>query len=218
MALSVMCQWPERIKKLFQKSEPNKENMYLVKVNRSAKWHPVLLDDLIPIVDQETLEPFVLAPMLHGNGTKIAQEELEGASMKEVMASKEEIEIWPSLVAKALAKTSLNYERMLCKEMRQFFRHLTGMPVRDYSAEKADFKMLRFCFKRQHMMVGKSKPKLISLAKKTSEVGDIGDELLGYWIINHPICLDNGDQWIELVHPFCQTRTPKGKYPSLITP
>lgn len=211
VTLSAMCQWPNRIKRLFQKSDINNQGVYLVKINRSGQWSAMVIDDKIPVKDPKTLEPFTLPPLNHLNGTKINDEDLTFESKKEIYEKTEEVEIWPLLISKALSKAFLNYERMLTQDLRNYLRNLTGMPVRDYQPEKIDFTLLRVCFKRQHIIVGKMKEEFIQLAKEKCDLRGTGEELLSYWILNHPIILDGGEKWVEMIHPHCVAHQMKGK-------
>ena len=210
-----MAFWPNRIKRLFgPRAKIRDENMYLLKINKGGHWVPTIVDDMIPILpppdDEEQAEsleftdiPFVMKPKIHSKG------------LKSVIRSKHQtglaVDVWPQILAKGLAKAFLNYERMLMQDMRHFFRDLTGMPVRDYEISKVNFSLLRLCFKRQHMLVVRANPGLVSYAKSCCDLRECDDELLGTWIVNHALTLDNGDEYVEMVHPICLTKEPKGK-------
>lgn len=186
--------------------------MFLVKINRSGKWHPILLDDKIPTKEEENT-PFILPPLNHIEGIKITKEELKTESKKSLLEKTQNVEIWPLILTKALSKAFLNYERMLTQSLRHFFRNLTGMPVREYQTEKVDFSLLRVCFKRGHMIVGEATEDMKDLAVEDCDLRGASDEMLGFWIVNHSVELDGGEKWIELTHPHCVTHRPKGNFP-----
>ena len=194
----------------------SENEIYMVKVNINGNWVPVILDDKIPIKDLESEEPFVLKSKNHENGLKAILEDDENLdnqpNLKEKLGKKiDKVEIWPQLVAKALAKSHLNYERMLTKKMSHFLRNLTGMPVKEYTGDRVDFNMLRACFKREHIVVGEAKPNFLGLVKRLCEVGNVDDENMKYWTVNHVISLGEDSQLVELTHPQIQTIEEKGK-------
>ena len=172
---------------------------------------PTMVDDRIPITDSSYDTPFVMCPMLHNDGQKINKEGLYHKDYKKLREKCPEIDIWPQIIAKALSKAFLNYERMLMQNLRHFFRDLTGMPVRDYESSKIDFSLLRNCFKRQHMMIGRCNKSFKDFVKINCNTRNCDEDMMSYWTVNHPVVLDNGEKWVELTHPICLTFEPKGK-------
>ena len=229
VVLSSLCQWPNRVKRLFANKTKPESDLYMVKLFIKGEWTPVLIDDQVPIKSRETLQPFLLEPGLHAEGVDLSQtlqtgenEQMSSGSgsrgtqtpgSKKGTKKLEQVDIWPQLIAKAIAKAHLNYERMLSLGMEHFMRLVTGMPVKSYPTQKMDFSILRTCFKRQHVVIARAEKSqiLVDFVNRTCELNGATDELVMNWIINHAIELDDGSQWVELIHPFCEKRQIKGK-------
>lgn len=76
VVLSSLCEYPDRISRIFLDSEETPEGSYLGRVFYKGCWKPVLVDNFIPH-DKEGI-PIALKPP----------------------TEEEKVEIWPSLVAK----------------------------------------------------------------------------------------------------------------------
>lgn len=192
--------------------------MYMVKLNVKGNWKPIIIDDCIPIKETEYDQPFVMKPYNHREGLALLEDEFsDNLDKRKMIKSKiPEVEIWPQIVAKALAKTFLNYERMLQQGLRHFLRNLTGMPVKVYDNDRIDFPILRSCFKRQHIVIGKCKPEFIDFVKENCDTKDCDYNNLFYWNINHALSLEEGSDWVEVTHNLCQTHEIKGNKYNLI--
>ena len=71
----------------------------MVKINHNGHWTPIIMDDKIPVLDNETLEPFVLTPNTHEDTlTMVHDEEFLRSSPKKCRRLEAQIptqEIWP---------------------------------------------------------------------------------------------------------------------------
>lgn len=85
VALAALCQQPDRIKRLFceYQEKDQSRDLYLVKINRSGKWTPILVDDKVPLKKNTTQdEPFVLIPNSHFESTRLKADESENMTKK----------------------------------------------------------------------------------------------------------------------------------------
>lgn len=190
----------------------------MVKLNIKGNWKPVIIDDTIPIKEPEFDEPFVMKPFNHEEGLKLLEDEYQSNydKKKRIESGIPPVEIWPQLVAKAMAKSFLNYERMLQQSLRHFLRYLTGMPVKVYTSERIDFQLLRSCFKRQHIVIGKCNTDFVDYIKEECDIKDCDFSNLLYWNVNHSISLEEGSDWVEVTHNLCRSHEIKGRNINLI--
>lgn len=189
----------------------------MVKLNVKGNWRPVIIDDIIPLKETEFDEPFVMKPYNHFEGLKLLDEEVQDGENTQRLRSKiPEVEVWPQLVAKAMAKVCLNYERMLQQSLRHFLRNLTGMPVKVYTPDRIDFQILRSCFKRQHIVIGKCNQSFIDFINEECNTKECDSSNLTFWNVNHALSIQEGEDWVELTHSLCETYRVKGKWNILI--
>lgn len=168
----------------------------MVKVNHNGHWTPILMDDKIPVLSDNSLEPFVLRPETHDDTvTMMHDEEFLKSSPKKCKRLESKVksqEIWPQIVTKALAKSLLNYERMLQQNLNHYLRMLTGMPVKDYPIDKIEYGLLRLCFKREHIVIAHGNNKFLTLVQNKCSVDSIEEEeFLKYWNVGQVIELED---------------------------
>lgn len=140
LVLSVMCENPVRIKKLFISEKLNNEGSYMVNIYHRGELKPVLIDDYVP-VNEENIAQVMLSSNMTQEDSKV--------------------DIWPNLIAKALAKHYINYERLIGQTIPGLMNDLSGMPTKEYKIRKLDFKQLRRCFVQNYMVISKAKKEFI---------------------------------------------------------
>ena len=100
---------PDRIKKLFKTTIPNKSGCYVLNFCINGTWQDVVVDDFIPISPGRTSPNF-------GNA--------KPSGYKKV--------VWVSLLEKAWAKLCGNYDRIISGTVDMGFIHLCGVPSVGY--------------------------------------------------------------------------------------
>jgi hypothetical protein len=136
--LSALCEWPERIKKMFLTEEANWEGAYLGRVFQKGWWKPVLIDDMVPT--DENVIP------ISCNGQ---------------IDKDKKVELWPHLVSKMLAKHYVNYERQSHQNIGEFMKDLTGMPTKTHKVRRLDPEQLRYSFTKNYVMIAKSNAEFV---------------------------------------------------------
>jgi len=159
VVLSAFCDYPKRIKRLFLSDEYNPEGAYLGRVFHKGWWKPVLVDNYVPHDDDK--RPIALPPAKERETTDAFGLSIVAKSItKEINYNvgnhdNKNIEIWPSVVAKILAKHYINYERLAKQEVAEFMKDLTGMPTNTYKVRKVDQTHMRKYWKNQFVVIAK---------------------------------------------------------------
>lgn len=195
-ALTSLCEWPNRVKRIVHSINPDSPSgPYMVKVNHNGHWQPIVLDDMVPVADLEQKRPFVLKPKTHFDSLCIQHDkDTLKNSPKKCRKMESQIvaqEVWPQIVTKALAKSLLNYERLLQQNLDQYLRMLTGMPVKEYPVIKVDYPLLRLSFKREHIVIAQANYRFLSLVNKLCDTNQVEQkELLNYWNVGQVVEID----------------------------
>jgi len=181
--------------------------MYMIQVNSSGSWTQVFIDDSIPLAVNG--DPFVLCPTKHAEGRKILDGDRHANRASGLVAN---IDIWPQLITKALAKKCLNYERMIKQSHSQLMSTLTGMPTKVCNIDRSTISLLRGAFESQFPVLVEASDDFIDIAIDKGSVrgNEVRKDQLKYWILYHVINFTEEDSWIEIGHPFCSNPSPKG--------
>jgi len=205
VCLNALSVWPDRIKRILGNSKI--DELYMIKLNVGGDWLPFFVDDKVPITNEG--EPFVMCPTKHIEGLKIPENHPHARKLALTTPS---IDIWPQLIAKALSKSVLNYERLLNTPVPAYLRALTGMPMREYKSHRFDFSLFRVAFKKSHIVIAEADNSFIELVSKRSSMsGDTPGESLKHWVVHHVLNFTEDDCWIEVGHPFCLNTERKRK-------
>lgn len=102
---------PDRIKKLFKTTVPNKAGCYVLNFCINGTWQEVVIDDKIPVNPNHSNE----APCF-GNAKPFGEKQV----------------VWVSLLEKAWAKLCGNYDRVISGTVDMGFIHLCGVPSVGY--------------------------------------------------------------------------------------
>jgi hypothetical protein len=103
--IAAIAEKPDRIKRLFESTEPNEQGCYAVRVCDVGTWQTIILDDLIPCSGKSRQPIFT-----KGNGN----------------------ELWVLLLEKAWAKIYGSYARIEAGLTRECLHDLTGAPTKYY--------------------------------------------------------------------------------------
>mmetsp|Transcript_15663 Transcript_15663/g.24004 ORF Transcript_15663/g.24004 Transcript_15663/m.24004 type:complete len:226 (+) Transcript_15663:21-698(+) len=107
--LSVIAEFPERIKKLFLDTSINENSIFAVRLTKNGERIQVVLDDYIPTKDHEPC-----------------------------YANAKGNELWVLLLEKAWAKIHGSYDRIVSGQAHLVMRDLTSAPAYEYVIEKTD--------------------------------------------------------------------------------
>ena len=192
---------------MFVSHEVSKEGQYLTYISNSGKIEPVIVDDKIP-VENNGDGLFIVEPFNHNlsrEAVVVPRNKRLGSPSQRSQV--QEVEIWPQVLAKSLAKILGCYERLLKQEISNCLSDLTGMPVKTISSSKIEFKWLRENYKKRSIMICVANKSWISQRRRDCSIQS-GDEDLNYWIINQVLRLSDDKLMIEVKNHYCD-KTPK---------
>lgn len=177
--------------------------MYTIFLHNSGKLEAIVIDDKVP-VENGGDKMFILEPHNHAKAieTVTPSKQTRFASPRQKPTAETEVEIWPQLLAKAMAKNLGCYERILNQDMANTLADLTGMPVKAMPVQNAEFKWLRENYKRSSIMICKASKSWISQRRRDSTVSP-SDQELENWTVSQVLTLSGDHQMIELRNHFC---------------
>lgn len=211
IVMSSLCPYPNRIKKIFGK-EPNnirRGNPFLALIFKSGFVSPTLVTDQVPIREDEDGDRPVFQPF--PNHLMVKKEQNPG--QKRII---KEVDVWPQVLAKALAKNVMSYERFMELNVDQLLRMVTGMPCSIYTPERTPFRLLQRGFQKKYIMIAEAKPSFQDQVMERANV-NCQTSKINHFIINHvfntesiPGCQESMS-WVELMHPHCKNTFDQGK-------
>jgi hypothetical protein len=182
--------------------------MYTVFLQNSGKVEATIVDEKVPIENNRD-NLFVLEPKNHSNARQAAEipKPAKFGSPRQKATAETEVEIWPQLLAKAMAKNLGSYERLFNQEMANSLSDLTGMPVKTLPIENIEYRWLRQNYKQGSVVICKAKPSWISQRKRDASTLP-ADKDIEHWIVSQVIALSGTEQMVELKNHFCD-KPPK---------
>lgn len=177
-------------------------------LHNSGKLEAVIVDEKVPVENQGD-NMFILEPQNHSKAREFVElpKSARFGSPRQRPLNNTEIEIWPQLLAKGMAKNLGCYERLLNQDLSNTLTDLTGMPVKNNPVHSIEFKWLRENYKRSSVMICKASKSWITQRKRDC-TGSITDQELELWAISQVVTLSEGKQMIEIRNHYCD-KPPK---------
>lgn len=203
VVLAALSDNPNRIKKIFNTKEVNKEHLYGIKLHPSGKIDSVLIDDWIP-TDEENY-PFVAIPKNHDIGIVHAPT-VKPTPPGRVPSKPEhrkrslplEVDLWPHLLLKAYAKSLGSFERLLNVGVESALGDITGMPIKKILKDNFNFLALREAFKRGYIIIAQAGRSWQQEHRKTGAPAFSRTEEGNYFIVDHIVKIKDGEELIAI--------------------
>lgn len=157
---------------------------------------------------------FILEPSNHEKGREAfsTPKPTRFGSPKPKSTPDTEVEIWPQILAKALAKILGCYERLLNQDMANSLADLTGMPVKTIPISSLEYRWIRENYKRSSVMICKANRSWINSRKRDCSIS--ASELeLEHWVINQVVTIGEDVQMIEIKNHHCDKAAKMSRKP-----
>lgn len=139
--LTGLCDYPRLIEEcLVDSGTVEASGAYLTQIQLRGVCKQFLVDDCVPITsagDALFLRPAILD------------------------RNSDQIDLWPQIIAKSLAKGMINYERICKQTVSNFLRDLGKFPVRDMKIRTVEWDTIRMSFQRQYLFIGIANQKFL---------------------------------------------------------
>lgn len=168
--LSVLAEWPDRIRRLFVNDAVNDVGIYGAWVTKNGERFAVVVDDFIPV-----------------DGDRPAFSQAHGA------------ELWVIILEKVWAKIHGSYERIEAGQAHLTMRDLTGAPSYEYIIEETPgvFDLILDADQRQYAITGGCDPKSEEERESLEKMGLVPEHCYG--IIRAARVKDKKKKLVELV-------------------
>jgi hypothetical protein len=171
-----------------------------LKLYPAGRLESVVIDDCVPF-DAENGGVIIQPPNIQN---KLRQHH-KGHKTKRVKSVENQVEIWPTLVTKGLAKALGCYERLLNQNLENSLADLTGMPVRSYNTNDfpPTFEFLRDNFKRNYIQIIETSPQFRAELIRANPQQP--KEYFNYFILCHPAKPLEEQQMLAFKSPFTKS-------------
>jgi hypothetical protein len=194
--------------RLFGTQEYSNEGLYTIFIQNSGKLESILIDEKVP-VENEGDNLFILEPYNHEVARQFEEAPKTGrfGSPKQKPSSQHEVEIWPQVLAKGMAKNLGCYERLLNQDMANTLSDITGMPVKTLPIDQLEFRWLRENYKLGSVLICKANSSWISKRKRDC-TKPATDPEMQHWAVSQVIALTETKLMVEVKNHFCD-KIPK---------